>query len=190
MAIEMNWVYPKVRNVRKILPYLFYGALIGGMYGAIHDQISYTISKEYFTEFKFHQFHYADFNLSNRHFVGIIGFLATWWVGMICGWFLARIRFFSDNLNSANRDILKGFLLIFYFALSAGIVGGVVGYFNSYVLNIQEFLGWENQFSGTIFKRFVVVGMIHNFGYIGGLLGLIISIYSLKRKMKNVQAKR
>jgi hypothetical protein len=37
------------------------GALIAGAYGILHDQISYTISPEYFTKLKFEQFHYANF---------------------------------------------------------------------------------------------------------------------------------
>ena len=31
-------------------------ALTGGIYGAIHDQLTYTISPEYYTKFKFIQF--------------------------------------------------------------------------------------------------------------------------------------
>ena len=37
------------------------GAVLAGCYGALHDQISYTISPEYFTKVKFEQFRYADF---------------------------------------------------------------------------------------------------------------------------------
>ena len=78
LRTDMKWIVPRVRNVRRILPYLLFGALLGGLYGMLHDQISYTISREYFTDFKFHQFRYADFHLPERLYVGIIGFLATW----------------------------------------------------------------------------------------------------------------
>lgn len=30
--------------------------LIAGVYGALHNQISYTVAPEYFTKFKFYQF--------------------------------------------------------------------------------------------------------------------------------------
>ena len=53
------------------------GALIAGAYGILHDQITYTISPEYFTKLKFEQFHYANFGLPRRVFVGEVGFLAT-----------------------------------------------------------------------------------------------------------------
>ncbi len=35
---------------------VFFAILLSGLYGIIHDQISYTVSPEYFTKFKFQQF--------------------------------------------------------------------------------------------------------------------------------------
>jgi hypothetical protein len=54
------------------------GSLLAGFYGILHDQVTYSISNEYFTRLKFPQFHYANFGLSHRVFVAEIGFLATW----------------------------------------------------------------------------------------------------------------
>ena len=67
------------------------GALIAGLYGIVHDQVTFTLSADYFYRLKFVQFRFADFGLPVRVFVGIIGFLATWWVGLIAGWLLARV---------------------------------------------------------------------------------------------------
>jgi len=82
-------LYPKLRLdlLRRMLGYAVLGALIAGCYGVLHDQITYSISAEYFTRLKFLQFHYADFRFPARVFVAEIGFLATWWVGLIAGWF-------------------------------------------------------------------------------------------------------
>ena len=66
------------------------GAAIAGPYGALHDQISYIISPEYFTKMKFRQFSYADFGWPDRVFAAEVGFLATSWVGLFGGWFVAR----------------------------------------------------------------------------------------------------
>lgn len=67
------------------------GSLFAGIYGILHDQVTYTLAPEYFTRFKFTQFSYANFGLSDRLFVAIIGVLATWWVGFVAAWFLARV---------------------------------------------------------------------------------------------------
>ena len=75
----MNIFYPNLRW-RWLLPMLGYallGSLLAGVYGIIHDQITYSISPEYFTRLKFSQFHYADFGFPPRVFVAEIGFLAT-----------------------------------------------------------------------------------------------------------------
>ena len=49
-----------------MLGYAVVGALIAGVYGVFHDQITYSISPEYFTRLKFLQFHYADFGFPAR----------------------------------------------------------------------------------------------------------------------------
>ena len=88
-----NFLYPKIRLalLPTMLGYAVLGELLAGCYGIFHDQVTYSISEEYFTRFKFLQFSYADFGLPPRVFVAEIGFLATWWVGFVAAWFIARI---------------------------------------------------------------------------------------------------
>ena len=77
-------------DLSAVLGFTVLGALLAGGYGVIHDQITFTIVPEYFHNFKFYQFSYADLGLGDRVFVGCVGFLATWWVGLIVGWILSR----------------------------------------------------------------------------------------------------
>src|SRR5580700_8579924 len=88
----MNVFYPTfpAKQFPAMLCIALLGAVVAGMYGALHDQISYSISPEYFTKLKFRQFSYADFGWPHRVFASEVGFLATWWVGLFAGWFLAR----------------------------------------------------------------------------------------------------
>ena len=89
----MNLLYPvlPLRLLPRMLGIAVAGALIAGTYGALHDQVTYSLSEAYFTKLKFHQFHYANFGLPARGFVAVVGFLATWWVGVAAGWVLGRI---------------------------------------------------------------------------------------------------
>jgi hypothetical protein len=60
---RMPLLYPRVKLSH--LPLMAWigvqGVLIAGVYGILHDQITFTISPEYFTEFKSAQFPYVDF---------------------------------------------------------------------------------------------------------------------------------
>jgi hypothetical protein len=89
----MNIFFPVIprKRLRAMFGIAILGALLAGLYGALHDQVSYTISPEYFTKMKFEQFHYANFGWPQRVFASEVGFLASWWVGLFGGWALARV---------------------------------------------------------------------------------------------------
>jgi hypothetical protein len=70
--------------------------LIAGLYGSIHDQLTYTISPEYYTKFKFYQFGLYDIGNEAhlphpRTAVAVVGFLATWWMGLPIGAVLGAV---------------------------------------------------------------------------------------------------
>lgn len=182
--MNTHWLYPHVHNPRRILPYVFLGAALGGIYGAIHDQLSYCISPEYFTEYKLEQFGYADFGLPNRVFAATVGFLGTWWVGMFAGWFLGRIRYRSEHLVTARADILHGFVVVFTSAVVMGTLGGIVGFAYTRLCHIRSFLGWEAFIEPDALPGFAIVSFLHYGGYLGGLTGLIAAIALMKRKMR------
>ncbi|HMN26482.1 MAG TPA: hypothetical protein PKE38_18390, partial [Ignavibacteriaceae bacterium] len=83
-------------DVRKILTIFLFGVMatvIAGFYGVINDQITFSISSEYYTKFKFIQFNLVNENNIDkikfpRIFVAIVGFLATWWFGLVLGFIL------------------------------------------------------------------------------------------------------
>jgi hypothetical protein len=157
------------------------GAVIAALYGIIHDQITYSISPEYFTRVKFAQFHYADFGLPPRLLVAEIGVLATWWVGFIAGWFLARVTVPSRPPAKALRSSLHGFGIIFASALLAGVVGYCVGLFPG---ANSEFATWRDFAAGrgvVDLPNFVRVAYLHNAGYLGALLGLIAALIDVRR---------
>ena len=64
----MDILYPRIKLARlpAMIRISLLGAVLAGIYGAVHDQISYTISDEYFTKLKFPQFWYANFGFPPR----------------------------------------------------------------------------------------------------------------------------
>ncbi len=174
----MNLFYPKFKagTIGYMISCGVIGALIAGAYGIVHDQITYTLSNEYFTEFKFLQFKDADPRsnfemdspLGRRLFVGLIGFLATWWVGLFTGWFLARASIRPDASHPRVPELMHYFALVLFSAFAFGIAGFLWG-------------TWRPGFDGQFSDAFARVGHIHNFGYLGALVGLITALILVRR---------
>jgi hypothetical protein len=177
----MNVLYPRIRPalLPAMLGHAVLGGLMAGCYGILHDQITWSISQEYFTRLKFQQFHYANFGLPPRVFVAEIGFLATWWVGFLAAWFLARITVPAFPRATALRHGLRGLFIIFTFAVVAAIMGFIFG-----LLHGPDYSSWED-LASTLqirdLRSFVRVAYIHNAGYLGSLIGLITAIIHTKR---------
>jgi hypothetical protein len=179
----MNILYPKLRL--SLLPtmvgYAVLGALVAGFYGIVHDQITYSISAEYFARLKFLQFHYADFGWPPRFFVAEIGFLATWWVGLIAGWFLARVALPKVPPPLARLYIFHGFAIILSCAFAASFLGFGLGLLRGPNADYSAWQGFVTTHGVVDLPSFVRVAYIHNASYLGGLFGLIIALVHLGR---------
>ena len=180
----MNLLYPKlgIRLFGRMFVIALLGAWVAGIYGVLHDQVTYSISPEYFTKMKFDQFDYADFGFPRRFFVAEIGFLATWWVGFFAGWFLARVALPVWPMRVAMKKCVNGFGLIFLTALVAAVVGYGLG-----VMHSGDYSFWVD-LTGSLgivdVRDFVRVALIHNASYLGGLIGLLAAIALMFRAKK------
>jgi len=181
-------LYPKLRLdlFAPMLGYAVLGALIAGFYGVLHDQITYSISPEYFTRLKFLQFHYADFGFPARVFVAEIGFLATWWVGLIAGWFLARIAVPALHREQARSGVLWGFGIIFAGSFIAALVGFLLGLRLGPESDLSNWQGFVTSRGVVDLPSFVRVAYIHNASYLGGLIGLVVALLQLRCQKNKV----
>jgi hypothetical protein len=155
--------------------------IIGGLYGIIHDQFTYTISNEYFTKFKFYQFELMETGNeaifpNPRLQVAIIGWNATWWMGIPIGLILGFEGFGNINAKSMLKITIKSLFLNVFVVFIVGLIGLAYGYF---ILSKQPMSNFESWYipSNVIDPRtFINVSAMHNFSYIGGIIGLIIAI--------------
>lgn len=176
-----SYLFPSANaaDLRKAALLALAGALIAGGFGIVHDQITYTISPEYFTRMKFDQFRAADFGLPARIFVAEIGFLATWWVGLIAAWFLARIAL--PKFESPGKRVMMAMAVI----VGITILLGVAGYFLGPVL-FGNRPGWRDALESmgvtdtTAFHR---VAAIHLGSYAGAFLGWIAMMVRFARSL-------
>jgi hypothetical protein len=167
---------------------IFISAILAGLYGIIHDQVTYSISTEYFTKFKYIQFGLDTSRFGgDRQTVAVIGFLATWWIGIIIGLGLGLTGLIYSDHKAMRRAIKRGIVLVFCVA----VLTGFVGYFYGKLHLVKTGVSWWLPDNLVSKDDFIVVGSIHNFSYLGGLLGLISGIIYLimQKKAKQVMVK-
>ena len=156
------------------------GAIIAAVYGVAHDQLTYSISSEYFTEVKFKQFSYADFGFGDRIFVCFIGVMASCWVGMAIAWFLARRLIPNQPRGKAIRQIGTAFAIVFGCGILFGCLGYGYGIWRGPDADYNEWLWATRHYTITDIWAFVRVAYIHNASYLGGLVGLITALLVIK----------
>lgn len=159
---------------------LLFGCLLSGVYGAAHDQISYTVSPEYFHRFKFHQFA-IDPMFHNRLGAGIVGFLASWWMGLLIGVPVLGVGLCLPELRLMIVTCLKAFVIVAVVALAVALGGLLFAFRTIDAENLPVFMMRFPLVQDT--ANFARVGVMHNFSYLGGFIGMVVAcIYiGLKR---------
>lgn len=157
------------------------GAVVAGVYGALHDQVSYAVSPEYFTRMKFRQFAWADAGWPPRAFASAIGFLATWWVGLFAGWFLARAGLAEIPRPARRRHVIRSFAIVFAAAVVTGTLGATLGLVVAHSTDLSGWRDAEQALELEDLRGFVVVAYLHAAGYLGAAVGLVLAIWYVRR---------
>jgi len=170
-----------------IIPLLFViGCLFAGVYGAVHNQISYTVSPEYFTQYKFHQFHIPP-ALPDRIGAAIVGWNASWWMGIVIGIVVIPFGLRIPGTKQYFIGTTRSFAVV---ALTAVVVG-LLALLAAFIVVNSEFAGQQTRFGNDMDNdvAFLRAWTMHNFSYLGGLVGIItgcISIAAQRRKILSV----
>jgi len=173
-----HWVNA-LQTVSILIGIIFGGCLIAGLYGIVHDQLTYTISPEYYTRFKFYQFDLVDEGIdantieSPRLAVSVVGFLATWWMGVPIATIVGLFSLHSDRRFMMNV-VMSTFLVIIALAFLTGLVGLCIGYMILANEPSESLTGWFIPDNLVDLKSFIAVGSMHNYSYLGGILGTLV----------------
>ncbi|MCB1207456.1 MAG: hypothetical protein KDN18_24610 [Verrucomicrobiae bacterium] len=180
-----------LRELPRTLVFTLAGALLAGVYGVAHDQVTYSLGPEYFTCLKFDQFAWAKPGWGGpRLFAGEIGFLATWWVGALVAWILVRVSLWHGERIPPVRIMGRAFVIVFVISAFSGLGGWLWGRWRE-TTGYHE--GWHELMRSlgvSDANAFMSVAYIHNASYLGGMLGMLGGLVYLARYRQRVASDR
>lgn len=107
--------------------------------------------------------------------------MATWWVGVFIGFIHGLVGFIHKSPKISVKIIFKASLITIIVALLTGFIGLAYG---KWLINVDT-LHWNFPDNLLDKPNFIAVGSMHNFSYLGGLIGLIVGVvYQIKMYRK------
>jgi len=153
-----------------------YTVLLATLFGALHDQISFSVSPEYFTLLKFQQFHLTDVALPLRVKAALVGMLATWWMGVPLGVALAvaTTRWYGTQAQATFWRVAPWLLLA---VLAGAVLGLGYGYWQTF--DLSRFAGKVLPLGLQDVRGYLMVGIMHKAAYLAGGLVLPLAVLLL-----------
>jgi hypothetical protein len=168
-------VRPGFLKLGAFATYLLLAVLASGLFGALHDQISYSVSNEYFTKFKFVQFGWLGTGLPERVRVAEIGFLASWWMGIPLGLFTGLAGFLHPDVDTMKRALWWSLMVIAATTLLFAVGGLLFAFATTGHLDLADY---PLRFIPPDLReprRFICAGTMHNFAYLGGAVSIPVA---------------
>lgn len=164
-----------MRKLGVFLMFIVAAMVTAGVYGALHDQISYTVSPEYFTRFKFPEIGLLDSTVPERARAAEVGFLASWWMGIPIGLLTGLAGFLQPTAALMRRALLWSLPLIVGFAFVIGLLGLLYGVAQTRTIDLASFRGWFIPDAVIDMRRYLCAGYMHNASYLGGVLAIPVA---------------
>lgn len=160
-----------MNKFRILLLVLIISPLIAGIYGVLDSHLTFIISPEYFTKFKFVSAGIVP-GVNDHWEISKIGFLATWWIGAYMGVGIGIVGL----IHSSSRQMRKVTIQSMFIAVIVTFLTGMVGLGYGFVfLSAQPPDVFQDWFIPTDLEHYtcyVAVYSMHNFSFVGGALGL------------------
>lgn len=153
-------------------------AAAASVFGALHNQLSYSVGPDYFQSLKFAQF---DIPATTPARIGAaqVGVLASWWMGVVVA--LPAVLYGLIAVPTARSYLAAGIggiglvLVLATFAALAGLTGGII----ADATGLLE--GYLAVPTGVDASDFLRAGFMHDASYLGGMLGAVLAIWPMRR---------
>ena len=155
------------------LALLLLSVIGAALFGAIHNQISYTVAPEYFHVLKFPQFGIPS-DMRNRAGAGLVGVFASWWMGVLIG---VPVLGFTLCRISGVAAYLRAGVTAIALVLGIALLSGLLALAAMTALTPSEIAASFNLPRGVSDPvAFIRAGALHEGSYAGGVLGLICAM--------------
>ncbi len=142
---------------------------LAGAYGALHNQISFTVGPDYFYHLKFQQFNIPD-GTAPRIGAALVGWEASWWMGIVLGMPIGFLVQFMPDLRAQRNVFFLACLMCVTSALAMGVGSLLIEWppENFEFMIIPE--AAENP------EGYLRAAIMHSFSYLGGLIGGAVAL--------------
>jgi hypothetical protein len=148
------------------------------VFGALHNQLSFSVGPTYFTALKFDQFAIAS-DTPPRLGAALVGIQASWWMGPLIALPAFLLGFAtvprSETYLAAGIGAIGLVIVLATLAALMGLVGGIgaeaTGILDTY-LTLPE---------GPTRADFYRAGFMHDASYVAGALGLLVAFWPMRR---------
>lgn len=161
-----------MRKIAVFVAFLMFSLFASGLLGVAHDQISYTVSNEYFTKFKFIQFHLLDSGVPERIRAAQVGFFSSWWMGLPLGLLAGAAGFIHTSASQMRRALFLSLPVIVGFTLAFALLGLAYGAVQTVNLELANYAAWFVPQGLEQPRRFICAGYMHNAAYLGGVAAI------------------
>lgn len=147
-------------------------------YGEIHDQFTAHLCVEYFSVL--HP-HVVNTN-SPAIFAMVWGVLATWWVGLFLGLFLAASARLGSEPRLTSRDMVKPILGLLAVMAVCASAAGVLGY-----VYPRSVVNWHDviDIPESKYRNLNAVWFSHNASYASGIVGgLVLCVLNVLHRVR------
>lgn len=144
------------------------GVLISCIFGIVHDQLTYLISPDFYTKIRFPQYN-IDSNAAQWG-VTVVAIYSSWKIGFIFSIIITAMGAIHNHTKKFIKHTLQAYLVVVTTTTIFGILG--------YILELSK-KDLDN-------VNFIRVQSIHNFTYIGGIIGMFLGLcWHFYRHKKN-----
>ena len=151
-----------------------------GIFGALHNQLSYSIGPSYFHDFKFIQFAVAP-DLQSRIGASLVGWRSSWWMGLLIG-----IPAFGLAMVLVPRQhtvllCIGALFLALFCAVIGALTGILLGFVADDITVLKDAMASMPEDVG--FRR---AALMHEGSYRGAQIGGLIALWTIWRARRKL----